>query len=92
MLYKTPSDAVEAYNELDREGFQGRLLHIIPAAPKRENKLDEYAISKLPLKRQRELKRKATAATNQFNWNSMYMNVIEQSVYSNCLLVLIHPW
>ncbi|KAF8241818.1 RNA-binding domain-containing protein [Wilcoxina mikolae CBS 423.85] len=74
VLYKTPSDAVEAYNELDRKEFQGRLLHIIPAAPKRENKLDEYAISKLPLKKQRELKRKATAATNQFNWNSMYMN------------------
>jgi multiple RNA-binding domain-containing protein 1 len=74
--YNAPSDAVEAYKALDGTGFQGRLLHIIPAAPKRENKLDEFSISKLPLKKQRELKRKATAATSQFSWNSMYMNVI----------------
>lgn len=75
MLYKAPADAVEAYKELDRKEFQGRLLHIIPAAPKRENKLDDFAISKLPLKKQRELKRKAAAATSQFSWNSLYMNV-----------------
>ena len=75
MLYKAPADAVEAYKSLDRREFQGRLLHIIPATPKRENKLDEYAISKLPLKKQRELKRKATAASSTFSWNSLYMNV-----------------
>lgn len=68
-------DAVEAYKHFDRKIFQGRLLHILAAAPKRENRLDEYALSKLPLKKQRELKRKAGAATTQFNWNSMYMNV-----------------
>lgn len=76
MLFKTPADAVEAYKELDQTEFQGRLLHIIAASPKRENNLDEYAISKLPLKKQRELKRKANAATSQFSWNSLYMNVI----------------
>jgi multiple RNA-binding domain-containing protein 1 len=68
---------VEAFKGLDGRGFQGRLLHIIPAAPKRETKLNEFEISKLPLKKQRELKRKASAATSQFNWNSMYMNVIK---------------
>lgn len=74
--YKNPMDAVEAFKHLDKKIFQGRLLHILPAAPKRENKFDEYALSKLPLKKQRELRRKASAATTQFNWNSMYMNVI----------------
>jgi multiple RNA-binding domain-containing protein 1 len=75
--FKSSLGAVEAFKELDRKGFQGRLLHIIPAAPKRETKLNEFEISKLPLKKQRELKRKASAATSQFNWNSMYMNVIK---------------
>ncbi|KAA8894021.1 hypothetical protein FN846DRAFT_976300 [Sphaerosporella brunnea] len=72
--FKSSTDAVEAFRELDRKGFQGRLLHIIPAAPKRETKLNGFEISKLPLKKQRELKRKASAATSQFSWNSMYMN------------------
>ena len=76
VLFKTAAEAVGAYKELDQTEFQGRLLHIIAASPKRENKLDEYAISKLPLKKQRELKRKANAATSQFSWSSLYMNVI----------------
>jgi len=76
VLYKDPTHAVKAFKELDGQGFQGRLLHILPAAPKRENKLDDFAISKLPLKKQREIRRKAAAATSQFSWNSMYMNVM----------------
>ncbi|KAL7271909.1 Multiple RNA-binding domain-containing protein 1 [Rhizina undulata] len=74
VLFKNPAEAVEAFKALDKKIFQGRLLHILAAAPKRENKLDEFAMSKLPLKKQRELKRKAGAASNQFSWNSMYMN------------------
>ncbi|CAZ80015.1 unnamed protein product [Tuber melanosporum] len=74
ILYKNPQHAVQAYQSLDRKIFQGRLLHILAASPKREHKLDEYAISQLPLKKQREIKRKATAASSTFNWNSMYMN------------------
>ncbi|CUS15176.1 unnamed protein product [Tuber aestivum] len=74
ILYQNPRHAVQAYQSLDRKIFQGRLLHILAASPKREHKLDEYAISKLPLKKQREIKRKATAASSTFNWNSMYMN------------------
>lgn len=44
------------------------------AKPKKENGLDEFAISKLPLKKQQQIKRKAEAASSIFNWNSMYMN------------------
>ena len=71
--YSNPDAAAEAFHNLDGEPFQGRLLHILPAAAKRENKLDEFAISKLPLKKQKEIKRKSEATTN-FNWNSLYMN------------------
>ncbi|KAI9682964.1 MAG: Multiple RNA-binding domain-containing protein 1 [Trizodia sp. TS-e1964] len=70
-----PDPAVAAFKELDGKIFQGRLLHILPSARKRGSKLDEFAISKLPLKKQNELKRKAEAASFRFNWNSMYMNI-----------------
>ena len=72
--YKDPTAAAEAFHNLDGEPFQGRLLHILPAAAKRENKLDEFAISKLPLKKQKEIRKKADASSTTFNWNSLYMN------------------
>lgn len=72
--YTDPSAAAEAYHNLDGEPFQGRLLHILPAAAKRENKLDEFAIAKLPLKKQNQIKKKTEASSMTFNWNSLYMN------------------
>ncbi|KAM3069301.1 Multiple RNA-binding domain-containing protein 1 [Clarireedia jacksonii] len=72
--YSDPDAAAEAYHNLDGEPFQGRLLHIIPAAAKRDNKLDEFAIAKLPLKKQRLIKKKAESTSSTFNWNSLYMN------------------
>lgn len=67
-------DAVSAYNALDKQIFQGRLLHILGAEAKKDHRLDEFALKNLPLKKQRELKRKAQAGKSQFNWNSLYMN------------------
>ncbi|PSS12723.1 hypothetical protein M430DRAFT_21794 [Amorphotheca resinae ATCC 22711] len=72
--YVDPAAAAEAYHNLDGEPFQGRLLHILPAAGKREKKLDEFALAKLPLKKQREIKKKTEASTMTFNWNSLFMN------------------
>jgi len=72
--YQDPNDAAEAFHNLDGEPFQGRLLHIVPGAAKRENKLDEFAIAKLPLKKQRQIKKKAEASSSTFNWNSLFMN------------------
>ena len=71
--YSDPNAAAEAFHNLDGEPFQGRLLHILSATAKRETRLDEFAISKLPLKKQKEIRRKADARTD-FNWNSLYMN------------------
>lgn len=73
--FKDPEHAVEAFNQNDGTIFQGRLLHIISAKQKKDNKLDEFALSKLPLKKQKEIKRKTEAATSTFNWNSLYLNV-----------------
>ena len=73
--YARPEAAAKALHTLDQKPFQGRLLHVMPANVKRETTLDEFAISKLPLKKQQQIKRKADAVSSTFNWNSMYMNV-----------------
>ena len=59
----------------DNSIFQGRLLHIISARPRKDTKLDDYEISKLPLKKQKEIRRKQDAVKATFNWNSLYLNV-----------------
>lgn len=74
MQFGSSDEAGAALQALDGKTFQGRLLHIIPAKPKKLGGLDEYEISKLPLKKQREVRRKAEASTATFKWNSMYMN------------------
>ncbi|KAL2841375.1 hypothetical protein BJY01DRAFT_12091 [Aspergillus pseudoustus] len=72
--YADPDAAVEAYKNLDGKHFQGRLLHILPASQKKTYKLDEYELSKLPLKKQKQIKRKQDASSSTFSWNSLYMN------------------
>ena len=67
--------ASKALQDLDCKPLQGRLLHLMPANKKRENVLDDFAISKLPLKKQQQIRRKAGATSSVFNWNSLYMNV-----------------
>ena len=72
--YAEPEAAIKALEDLDRSVFQGRLIHVMPATSKK-NILDDLAVSKLPLKNQLQIRRKAEAASSMFNWNSMYMNV-----------------
>lgn len=59
---------------MDGATFQGRIIHIIPASAKRDTGLDEFAISKLPLKKQNMARKRAEAASTTFNWNSLYMS------------------
>ena len=75
MQYTNLDSATQALRELDGKSFQGRLLHIIPAIARKDNTLDDYAISKLPIKKQKQIKQRAEAASATFKWNSMYMNV-----------------
>ena len=74
MQFLEHSDADKALSDLDGRPFQGRLLHVMPASGKKDHTLDEFAISKLPLKKQKQIRRKVEAASSTFNWNSMYMN------------------
>ncbi|PWY82857.1 pre-rRNA processing protein Mrd1 [Aspergillus heteromorphus CBS 117.55] len=66
--------AVEAYKSLDGKHFQGRLMHILPAAAKKTYKIDDAELAKLPLKKQKQIKRKLDATSSSFSWNSLYMN------------------
>ncbi|KAJ5746634.1 hypothetical protein N7520_011816 [Penicillium odoratum] len=72
--YHDADAAVEAYKTLDGKHYQGRLLHILPAAAKKSYKIDEYELSKLPLKKQKQIKRKMESGSSSFSWNSLYMN------------------
>lgn len=72
--FQNPEHALQAYRSLDKQIFQGRILHILAGDAKKDHRLDEFALKNLPLKKQRELKKKAQAGKTQFNWNSLYMN------------------
>ncbi|GAM87381.1 hypothetical protein ANO11243_054050 [Dothideomycetidae sp. 11243] len=74
LLFDDADDAVRAWETWDGKTINGRLLHILPAAPKRETQLDDFELSKLPLKKQQQIKKRREAATTTFNWNSLYMN------------------
>lgn len=72
--FSNPENAVKLFQALDKTIFQGRLLHILPAKAKKDHTLDEFDLKNMPLKKQRELKRKQLAAKQQFQWNSLYMS------------------
>ncbi|KAJ6144256.1 hypothetical protein N7470_008151 [Penicillium chermesinum] len=72
--YHDADAAVDAYRGLDGKHFQGRILHVLPAAAKKTYKIDEHELSKLPIKKQNQIKRKLGASSSSFSWNSLYMN------------------
>ncbi|OLL27066.1 Multiple RNA-binding domain-containing protein 1 [Neolecta irregularis DAH-3] len=74
VLFAKPADALKAFQILDKQTFQGRLLHILPSYPKKSNEVDEFSIRKLPLKKQKEVRRKLETGKEIWNWNNMYMN------------------
>lgn len=67
--------AIDAYKALDGKHFEGRLMHILGASAKKTYKIDDHELSKLPLKKQNQIKRKQGATASSFSWNSLYMNV-----------------
>ena len=72
--FADPTNAVDAYEALDKQSFQGRLLHILPAVDRRGAVSVEDAKGKKSLKDDRLTKRK-TMAGKDFNWGMLYMNV-----------------
>ncbi|KAL1842201.1 hypothetical protein VTK73DRAFT_3188 [Phialemonium thermophilum] len=74
ILFADSSAALAAFHKADGSIFQGRIIHVLPAAAKKEQKLDEFAIAKLPLKKQNLIRKRAEAASHTFNWNSLFMS------------------
>ncbi|KAK6440143.1 Multiple RNA-binding domain-containing protein 1 [Oleoguttula sp. CCFEE 5521] len=74
LQFEDASAADAALAAKDGQTFQGRLMHILPAAAKRESKLNDFEVSKLPLKQQQQIKKRREAASSTFNWNALYMN------------------
>ena len=70
--FSDPDSAEAALRGMDGQFLLGRLLHVLPAKSKR-GQLDDFAMSKLPLKKQREIQKKREAVKT-FNWNALYMN------------------
>lgn len=77
ILYLLPEHAIKAYEALDQQFFQGRLLHILPAKEKPQAKEESDTGpngSKLSsVKKQKDTQRKAQAGSD-FNWNSLFMS------------------
>lgn len=82
VTFAQPSSALAAYEALDKQSFQGRLLHILPAVD-RKGKPEGVDASdkKFSIKDERKMKRKATAG-REFNWSMLYMNVRQANALS----------
>ncbi|KAI8973452.1 hypothetical protein BDF20DRAFT_977834 [Mycotypha africana] len=77
ILYLLPEHAVKAYEALDMQTFQGRLLHILPAQEKPPSKEDDLVGlngTKLSSVKKEKEKKRRNLAGNDFNWNSLYMS------------------
>ncbi|KAI5427293.1 hypothetical protein KIW84_032635 [Lathyrus oleraceus] len=75
--FTVPDFAARALQESDNSIFQGRLLHVMPAIPRRSNN-EENNVSKdqgtKTLKQRREEERKAAEASGDTRaWNSLFM-------------------
>jgi multiple RNA-binding domain-containing protein 1 len=73
-----PENAVQAYSVLDGSIFQGRILEILPGKEKLqkadEEDDDQNGRGGKSFKSKKEKDQKTTAG-NDFNWNSLFMNV-----------------
>jgi RNA recognition motif-containing protein len=74
ILFNDPEAAVAAFQSVGTGAtFQGRLVHVLPGSARRDEALDEFQLSQLPLAKQRMI-RKKQEATKNFNWNSLFMS------------------
>ena len=75
ITFAQSTQALAAYEALDKKSFQGRLLHIL-AAVDRKGRFEavEGDGKKKSVKDEQHAKRKAMAGKD-FNWSMLYMNV-----------------
>lgn len=73
VTFMLPEHAVKAYESLDGQVFQGRLLHILPARPRqgRQEQEDE-AGGTSSFKKKKESQQKSQAGSSH-NWNTLFL-------------------
>lgn len=74
VLFMLPEHAMAAFTQLDQTIFQGRIIEITPAKEK-PAAVEELPTGPQSFKAKREQDRK-TASSSDFNWNSLFMNVL----------------
>lgn len=74
VLFASPPSALQAYKEMDKSSFQGRILHVLPAVD-RNPKTDTRDSSKRATLKDEKMELKKGEAGKGFNWSSLYMNV-----------------
>ena len=87
ILFMLPEDAVRAFTSADKSIFQGRILEIVAAKEKpksAEELLAERGQDTFKSKKERDLK---ASASNDFNWNSLFMNVSLLDCFNGELLI-----
>ena len=72
ILYMIPENAIKAYDTMDKQIFQGRIIEIV-AAKERKIPQPETQIS-MTFKQKREQVKKEKSSSD-FNWSSLFMNV-----------------
>ena len=89
VTFAQSTDALAAYEALDKKSFQGRLLHILAAVDRRSKfEVLEGDGKKKSVKDEKNAKRKATAG-KEFNWSMLYMNVRTFYVNGNFLIMCL---
>ncbi|KZP05093.1 RNA-binding domain-containing protein [Athelia psychrophila] len=74
VTFTQPQCAVAAYRVLDRQSFQGRLLHILAAVDRKGKvQIEDGEGRQKTVKEEKAGKRKAMAG-KEFNWGMLYMN------------------
>jgi multiple RNA-binding domain-containing protein 1 len=74
-----PEHAVRAYTTVDNKFFQGRIVEILPGKEKPVAPEEKDMGPNSSYKRKVDAKKKANA-TNESNWNSLFMNVCLHSL------------
>nr|CAD1827624.1 unnamed protein product [Ananas comosus var. bracteatus] len=75
VLFSLPESAIRALEDLDNSSFQGRLLHVMPAKPQNDEKLESnHVVENKTFKQLRADQRKASEASGDTQaWNSLFM-------------------
>ncbi|CAD6208393.1 GSCOCG00003399001-RA-CDS [Cotesia congregata] len=79
ITFMMPEHAITAYNELDGQSLNGRMLHILPA----KAVVSESEKEGLSYKEKKELKKKGTANSSH-NWNTLFLgqNAVADAIAS----------